>query len=378
MLCRKYALQNPFEEQTLIKNSNIVYLGIVTFVIVVLIVAKLLVNPHSDATATDQSKRSQADMASVYQGKTIRFIVPTAPGGGFDEYSRLLAPFLERYTGASVQIVNLPGAGGMRAVNELSNAPRNGLTIAIMNGSGMVTNRLAGIKGADYRSEELEYLGRMVADSRVLSVMVGSGYDTIEDIWGAEESVKLGATGLGASGYLDGVISKQAFDLNVQVIHGFDTFPMVKQSMVRGNIVGAWTSWANVKDAHNSGTEKVLLQSGRVRIKELADVPTVFELIDRTSDPDRTRNILTAWDALNSVGRPVATTPGTPVERVQYLRDAFRQAMQDPDLLLATERANRPIHYASGEEMDEIIRRATEMDEDIEQLFTKAIRGELY
>lgn len=115
MLCRKYALQNPFEEQTLIKNSNIVYPGIVTFVIVVLIVAGLLVNPHSDATAIDQSKRSQADMASVYQGKTIHFIVPTAAGGGFDEYSRSLAPFQERYTGASMQIVNLPGAGGMRA-----------------------------------------------------------------------------------------------------------------------------------------------------------------------------------------------------------------------------------------------------------------------
>ena len=77
MLCRKSALQNPFEEPTLMKKSNFVYPGIVTFVIVVLIVAGLLVNPHSDATATDQSKRFQADMASVYQGKTTRFIVAT-------------------------------------------------------------------------------------------------------------------------------------------------------------------------------------------------------------------------------------------------------------------------------------------------------------
>jgi tripartite-type tricarboxylate transporter receptor subunit TctC len=32
-------------------------------------------------------------------GRNIRWIIPYSPGGGYDEYARLLGPFLEKYTG---------------------------------------------------------------------------------------------------------------------------------------------------------------------------------------------------------------------------------------------------------------------------------------
>ncbi|MGK0298198.1 MAG: tripartite-type tricarboxylate transporter receptor subunit TctC, partial [Gammaproteobacteria bacterium] len=288
-----------------------------------------------------------------------------------------LTPYLEKHTGALVKVFNLPGAGGMRSVNELYNSPKNGLTIAIMNGSAMVTNKLAGIKGADYNIEEFEYLGRVAADTRVLYVTAESGYNTFDDIRNSDKIVKLGATGLGGSGYIDGVISKEAFELNIQIIHGFDTLAVVTQSMMRGNLVGAWGPWGSAKYAVSSGTEKVILQSGRERIKDLPNIPAVFELIDKTNNPYRTRKILTAWDSLNAVGSPVATTPGTPQARVQFLRNGFNEAMHDPGFLKAAENADRPIHYASDAEIFEIIRNATNMEEDIEQLFVRAIRGEL-
>ena len=127
----------------------------------------------------------------------------------------------------------------------------------------------------------------------------------------------------------------------------------------------------------SSGSDKVVLQSGRERIKELSNAPTVFELIDKTNNPQRTRDILMAWDSLISVGRPVATTPGAPIDKVQFLRNAFTQAMHDPGFLQVIEKADRPVHYASSEEMLNIIRDATDMDEEIEQLFIRAIRGDL-
>ena len=190
------------------KNSNIIYSSIATLVLVSLIVIGVLVNYDTKQITTETVLRSQTEIAALYEGEIIRFIVPSAPGGGFDEYVRLLTPYFERYTGADVKVVNLPGAGGMRSVNELFNSPKNGLTIAIMNDSSMVISRLAGIKGADYNIEEFEYLGRVVADTRVLFMTHKSGYATIDDIWNTEKIVKLGATGLGGSGYVDGVISK--------------------------------------------------------------------------------------------------------------------------------------------------------------------------
>ena len=49
----------------------------------------------------------------------------------------------------------------------------------------------------------------------------------------------------------------------------------------------------------------------------------------------------------------------------------------NPGFLQTAEKAGRQIHYASGEEIIEIIISATQMEKDIEALFTKVVRGEL-
>jgi tripartite-type tricarboxylate transporter receptor subunit TctC len=100
-------------------------------------------------------------------------------------------------------------------------------------------------------------------------------------------------------------------------------------------------------------------------------------MIDRTENPERTRAILTAWDSLVSVGRPVAVPPGIPQGRLRFLQDAFSQVLHDPGLLEDAQRTGRPVDYASPEELREIIRDAIGMDDEIKQLFVKVIRGEL-
>lgn len=323
------------------------------------------------------SNGSFADPADFYAGKKVRWIVPYSPGGGYDEYARLLSPYLEKYTGARFDILNLPGAGGMRGANELFESPRDGLTIGLINGSALVTNELAGVKGAIYKIAEFEFLGRIVADTHVLTVSEQSGIDSFEQILKFPEQVRIGATGLGGSTYVDAVIINEAFGIDVNIIHGFDSSSVIRQAMLRGNITGAWGSWGSAIDAVDDGRNVVILQSGTERHPELSDVPTVFEMADRSADPARTAAILSAWESLNAVGRPVAAPPGTPEERIRVLRSAFRSAMHDPDFLSDVNRAGRAVKYATGEEMRDIVRSATSLQPDIRQLFVKAITGEL-
>lgn len=315
--------------------------------------------------------------AEFYKGKSIRWIIPYSPGGGYDEYARLIAPYLEKYTGARVDIVNLPGAGGMRGANDLFNAPKNGLTIGLINGSALVANELAEMRGAEYRIAEFDYLGRIVADRRVFSVTLDSGFDAVEDVWDAGSDVKIGATGLGGSTYLDAVLINEAFNLDLNIVHGFDSSSVVRQAMLRGNIVGTWGSWGSAVDSVGDGAHRILLQSGRERSKDLADIPTALELADRTTNSERTERILSAWETLHEVGRPLAAPPGTQPDRLAYLREAFRQTMNDPELLEKSANLNRTLNYASGEEMQRVIRASIEMPEDLKLLFVKAIRGEL-
>lgn len=315
--------------------------------------------------------------AEFYDGKNIRWIIPYSPGGGYDEYARLIAPYLEKHIGARVDVYNLPGAGGLRGVIELYNAPKNGLTIGLINGSALVMNELADMRGADYNIGEFEYLGRVVADRRVFVIALDSGIKSIDDIWTAKSRVKIGATGLGGSTYVDAVITNEAFGLNLDIVHGFDSSSVVRQAMLRGNIVGTWGSWGSALDAVDEGQHKVILQSGRQRMDELPDAPTTFEMVDRTPDPERTLAILNEWQTLQEVGRPVAAPPGTHPERLKFLSEAFGDAMQDPEFLAAAEKSGRTTDYASAEQMDQIIVDALNMPVDVKELFVRAVKGEL-
>ena len=325
--------------------------------------------------ADDASSGDTAE--EFYAGKNIRWIIPYSPGGGYDEYARLLDPYLEKYTGARVDIINLPGAGGMRGVNEIFDAPKTGLTIGMINGSALVTNELAGMRGANYKVAEFDFLGRVVADRRVFVVSEASGYETIEELWADGANAKIGATGLGGSTYVDAVIINEAFNLDLKIVHGFDSSSVVRQSMLRGNIVGTWGSWGSAVDAVGAGRNKVLLQSGRIRHPDLPDVPTAFEMAAASDDPARTEQILSAWEALLQVGRPVAGPPGIPADRLEFLRTAFSAAMHDAEMLEIAKKTERPLDYMSGSEMRAVVEEATSLPQDIEELFVKAIKGQL-
>ncbi len=338
------------------------------------VLAALLVNACQPAGESGPPKEG---VAAFYDGRVIKWIIPYSPGGGYDEYGRLISPYLEKYTGARVDILNLPGAGGMRGANELYNARSDGLTIGLINGSALVMNELAGMPGADYEISEFAYIGRTVADRRVLVVSLESGYDTFDAIWQAGEAAKIGATGLGGSTYVDAVIVKEAFGMGVDIIHGFDSSSVIRQAMLRGNIAGTWGSWGSALDAVDQGRDKIILQSGSQRAADLPDVPLAYDYVDQTASPDRARAILDAWEKLHAVGRPVAAPPGTDPERVAFLRQAFEQALHDPELLAESARVKRPLHFATGEDMARIVEESMIMRDDIRELFVRAVQGEL-
>lgn len=327
--------------------------------------------------ATEQDGPPKEGAAAYYDGRVIKWIIPYSPGGGYDEYGRLIAPYLEKYTGARVDILNLPGAGGMRGANELYNAVPDGLTIGLINGSALVMNELAGMPGADYEIDSFAYLGRIVADRRVLVITLASGYESFIDVWEAGSAVKIGATGLGGSTYVDAVIVDEALEMESDIIHGFDSSSVVRQAMLRGNIVGTWGSWGSALDAVDQGRDKIILQSGRTPAPDLPEVPLVYDMVDRTGDPERARAILDAWEALQAVGRPVAAPPGTNPERVAFLSEAFDRALHDPELLAESDRVKRPLHHASGADIARIVEESMVMEPEIKALFVRAVKGEI-
>src|SRR3954468_16779832 len=75
---------------------------------------------------------SAQSIAENFRGKTIRLLVPSAPGGDRGLYPVVFAPFFSKHIpgNPAVQPVFMPGAGGSTAVNNIySMAAPDGLTI---------------------------------------------------------------------------------------------------------------------------------------------------------------------------------------------------------------------------------------------------------
>ena len=74
--------------------------------------------------------------ANFYQGKTVKVIVGTAPGGGYDLWARLMAQHIGKHIPGNPTVVvqNMPGAGGAVAANYIySVAKPDGLTLGSFN-----------------------------------------------------------------------------------------------------------------------------------------------------------------------------------------------------------------------------------------------------
>lgn len=332
------------------------------------LIPTLLLSGHSQAEDLSAAE-------SFYDGNTINWIVPYSPGGGYDEYSRLIIPYFEKYTGATVRLQNNPGAGGMRGANDIYRSPKDGLTVGIVNGSALVTNQLAGIEGAVYQFEKYGFLGRVVADQRVLAVSTRGDFDDFDDLLNASSTFKIGATGLGGSTYVDALVAGELFNLDQDIIHGFDSSSVIRQAMLRRDIVGMWGSYGSAIQDVEDGMQKIVLQSGQERTAAIPDAPTVLEMAERMNLGADKMAVLRAWQGLNDVGRPVVAPPGVPADRLAFLQRAFEQALTDPEFIAVAEEAGRDLSFVNGARMAQVANDAAVMPDTAKEFFVEAVSG---
>ena len=90
--------------------------------------------------------------APDYEGKTLRLIVGTSPGGGYDTYARAIARHMPKHLPGKPNVIvqNMPGAGSLIAANYLYNVAKpDGLTFAMLI-SGLVMEQTMGTEGIKF------------------------------------------------------------------------------------------------------------------------------------------------------------------------------------------------------------------------------------
>ena len=180
-----------------------------------------------------------ARSAPVFPAKNIQFVIPYAPGGGFDVYVRIVAPVMEKYLPNKVTIVpvNVPSGGGSRGVAQLYRAKPDGYTIGILNIPGMFILQQQQGSGA-YDLAKFSWIGAMGEGERyVINVGAKSPLKTFADLkaLSAKRPIKLSVTGPEGTAYAASVIGTQLLGLRTQLITGYKGSADYVVAAVRGD-----------------------------------------------------------------------------------------------------------------------------------------------
>src|SRR5438309_11287162 len=96
-----------------------------------------------------------------YRGKTVTVVVSTSTGGGYDAIARAIARHIGRHVPGNPNFVirNMPGAGGIAAVNWLLNVAEQDCTVVGLVSNATPLEPLCGTKEARFDATRLHWLG---------------------------------------------------------------------------------------------------------------------------------------------------------------------------------------------------------------------------
>lgn len=102
----------------------------------------------------------------AYRGKTVTFVAPDKPGGGFDQYARIYAPYLAKYLGATVNVTNIPAGNTVAGQNYVAstNTSNPGFTTGWLNAGPDIEDTVLGLKGIQFNPTGEAFLGATAPD----------------------------------------------------------------------------------------------------------------------------------------------------------------------------------------------------------------------
>ena len=280
---------------------------------------------------------------SYYKGKTIRFVVGFGAGGGYDTYARMLAPEYEKLLGATVVVVNQPGAGGIVALNKFNVAPANGLHMTIVNGTGASLQQLMELKGARFDLTKFKVLG--TADHSVWNFLVSpkSPYNTLQDVMKAGKTFHWGGSGK-ISGMSDGAgMTCYALGMKCKVTTGYKGSRAAAFAVAKGEMDAMYVSETSAYNYVKAKNAKAIATMNRKRSILFPDLPTVFEQLPNLSKDQQWWIDYRA--TVESLGRILVMPPSTPDNLLRVVRAATHKILTDPVFVAAAAKKKRYIKY---------------------------------
>jgi tripartite-type tricarboxylate transporter receptor subunit TctC len=319
---------------------------------------------------------------SFYQGKSIKLIVGSPAGSNYDQYSRLIAPYLSKYIPGNPEVIvqNMGGAGSAIAANHVYRiAAPDGLTLLSIL-PAIYFDQLVGRKEVQFDYAKFVWIGSTDRSNNLLIMRSDTPYRTLQDVRAASEPPKCAATGTGSIAYYMPKLLEEVLGTKFNVVVGYPGGPEMDLAVERGEAqCRAFTLSAFLSDRdpyrtwRKNNSVRVLVQTGASRDKRLPNVPTLVELMDEHKTPESSRRLAKLILASGELGRPIIGPPGIPTDRVKILRQAFMKALSDPALLAHAEKVNMEIEPTGGEELETLAKDVMSQPSDVIERMKKLL-----
>jgi tripartite-type tricarboxylate transporter receptor subunit TctC len=320
-----------------------------------------------------------ASAADFYEGKTLRFVVGSAPGGGYDTYTRMIARHIGRHIPGNPATVveNREGAGGLIAANYLyKQAAPDGLTIAVFNNSNIVQKALGDPRiSIDFR--KLGWIGAPSVGVPMCMVMGFTGLKTLDDVLQSKKPLKMGANRAGSTGHDLPLILNQSLGTKFEVISGYSGTSKIRVALQSRELDGFCSQWESMRVTARSmldaeGDNKLIpyVINEKWEDPEVRNLPLFKEVI---KDPKKFA-IYKAWADQMDFQRPLSAPPATPRERLEILRNALRDVLKDKTLLEEAKKAKLIVTYVSGEKTATLVDEILSMPEDAKKSLSFLVR----
>jgi tripartite-type tricarboxylate transporter receptor subunit TctC len=251
--------------------------------------------------------------------RTIKIVVPSAPGGVLDLLPRLLAEQIGRAQGPTVVIENRPGANEVIGIEAVARAAPDGNTVLMAAIPFIINPQLRKLNYHPLAS--FEPICHLVSAPTLIVVNNASPYRTLTDLFDAARAkpggLTLASVGPGSQFQLGFEKLKRSAKIEMTFVPYPGMAPAVN-AVLGEHVTAMFSSYSSVAEQLKAGKLRALAVATPTRIEPLPDVPTVAASGYKEYE-------VAAWYGTFAPEK-------TPKETIDQLAGWFTAALQAPEV----------------------------------------------
>ena len=282
--------------------------------------------------------------AQPYPAKTVKIVVPFAPGGNLDVTARLFAESLAKELGQPFIVENRAGAGGVVGSDGVATSPADGYTLLVGTTGTIVVSPLL-VPNPPYQRDSFAAIGMLAITPLLVEVPAASKYQDfksfVADVKANPGKVTMGHSGNGTTNHIAVLQLQDTLKVSFNIVPYKGSGPALVDLM--GGQIDAMVDQTSSSLALVKGGKLQALAVGtKTRIADLPEVATLSE------------QGLKDFEAVTPSGlfAPAKTPPAI----VKTLGAAVNKALADPAVKKKLADLGSEVRVTTSEQFDRFLK----------------------